>query len=319
MTAATDRAAVPAGAPAHATTGSAARTLVEFAQVNKSFKLKGKRVKAVSELSFTIHEGEAIGFVGPNGAGKSTSMKMLMGMLRPDSGQALLMGRPADDERARQGVGYVPENPYLYDYLTPLEIVAMGLQIHERAQGAEARRRAMLWLERLGIAYAAHKRVRNLSKGMTQRTALAHALALEPQLLVLDEPMSGLDPVGRKLVADEIQRYRETGGTLFFCSHILNDVERLASRVLLIDRGLLKADQPLQGLLNKGGLVVRYHGQQALPGFAADGTDVWRMHVGTAQLWSTLQAVHEAGGSLIDVHQGLNLEQMFVELVGVKA
>lgn len=298
--------------------------LVVFEAVHKSFKVKGKRVKAVDDLGFVIRQGEAIGFVGPNGAGKSTSMKMLMGMLQPDSGRTLLMGRPAADERARQGVGYVPENPYLYDYLTPLEIVRMGLEIHQRARGAEAGQRAMQWLERMGIGYAAHKRVRNLSKGMTQRTALAHALALEPQLLVLDEPMSGLDPVGRKLVADEVQRYRDSGGTLFFCSHILNDVERLASRVLLIDRGRLMADEPMDGLLNKGGLVVRYHlpapsnhpHAAPLPGFESDGTDIWRGHVPAHALWATLQAIQASGASLLDVHQGLNLEQMFVEVVG---
>ncbi|RZS33347.1 ABC transporter ATP-binding protein [Corticibacter populi] len=295
-------------------------TLIEFVRVNKSFKLKGRRQPAVQDLSFSVRAGEAIGFVGPNGAGKSTSMKMLMGMLRPDKGEALLMGWPAADERARQGVGYVPENPYLYDYLTPLEIVTMGLQIHGRARGREAAQRAMQWLERMGIGYAAHKRVRNLSKGMTQRTALAHALALEPRLLVLDEPMSGLDPVGRKLVADEVQLYREGGGTLFFCSHILNDVERLASRVLLIDKGQLKADQPLQGLLNKGGLVLRYHlVGQPLPGFASDGTDIWRAQIPAGQLWQTLHAIEASNGTLIDVHQGLSLEQMFVDLVAASA
>lgn len=288
--------------------------MVEFIAVSKAFKQKGKRILAVDTLSFGIDAGEAIGFVGQNGAGKSTSMKMLMGMLRPDAGQAMLMGRHASDERARQGVGYVPENPYLYDYLTPLEIVTMGLEIHGRATGHQARKQALDWLERLGIAYAAHKSVRNLSKGMTQRTALAHALALQPQLLVLDEPMSGLDPVGRKLVADEVQRYRDGGGTLFFCSHILNDVERLASRVLLIHQGRLVADQPIEALLNRGGMVVRYLGE-ALPGFTADGTHLWRAQVDANAVWDTLQRIQQHGGTLVDVHQGINLEQMFVQLI----
>ena len=117
--------------------------LVEFEGVSKSFKLKGKWLRAVHDLSFAIRPGEAIGFVGQNGAGKSTSMKMLMGMLRPDQGGIRLMGREAGDERARRGVGYVPENPYLYDYLTPLEVLTMGLGIHLGLRGAAAEARTM--------------------------------------------------------------------------------------------------------------------------------------------------------------------------------
>lgn len=288
--------------------------LVEFEGVDKSFKLKGKPIQAVQDLNFSIHPGEAIGFVGQNGAGKSTSMKMLMGMLRPDKGVIRLMGREASDERARRGVGYVPENPYLYDYLTPLEVVSMGLGIHLGMRGAAAEKQAMHWLERMGIAYAARKRVRNLSKGMTQRTALAHALALEPHLLVLDEPMSGLDPVGRKCVADEVHAYRERGGTVFFCSHILNDVERLASRILLIHQGRLHADVGMAELLMRGDMVVRYHGQQ-LEGFLPGGDDIWTAQVEKKQVPVTLARITQTGGELIDVQRVFTLEEWFARIV----
>jgi ABC-2 type transport system ATP-binding protein len=288
--------------------------LVHFGSVNKGFRQKGQTVQAVRNLGFQVLQGEAIGFVGQNGAGKSTSMKMLMGMLKPDSGDVQLMGLPAWDERARQGVGYVPENPYLYDYLTPLETLVMGLAMHRRATGKEAHDIAMGWLDRLGIAYAAHKRVRNLSKGMTQRTALAHALAIEPQLLVLDEPMSGLDPVGRKLVADEVQSYRSRGGTVFFCSHILNDVERLASRILLLHQGELKANLSMSELLTQGDMVVRYHGT-ALDGFVAEGTDIWKRQVPKAQVQQALETIQSAGAELIDVQRAFTLEALFDRVV----
>lgn len=294
-------------------------TLVEFVEVSKTFRAKLQRVKAVDNLSFRIDDGESVGFVGQNGAGKSTSLKMLMGMLQPDTGVTYLQGLPAKKEASRCGVGYVPESPYLYDYLTPLEIVSMGLSIHGRAQGSEARTRALQWLERLGIGYAAHKRVRNLSKGMTQRTALAHALALEPRLLILDEPMSGLDPAGRKQVADELLLYRKSGGTVFFSSHILNDVERLASRVILIHRGKLCADQPTSELLlRQDRMLVRYRGASSLPGFEEESAAVWKSEVHNAQLWNTLHAIAEAGGQLLEARPGQTLEQIFVDVIGEK-
>ncbi|MDO5652677.1 MAG: ABC transporter ATP-binding protein [Brachymonas sp.] len=286
---------------------------VQFDNVSKSFRHKGNQIIAVRDLSFSIFSGEAIGFVGQNGAGKSTSMKMLMGMLKPDKGEIRLMEQAAQSEKARKNVGYVPENPYLYDYLTPLEIVVMGLEIHERAKGDSAAKCAMKWLERVGVAYAAHKRVRNLSKGMTQRTALAHALAIEPKLLVLDEPMSGLDPVGRKLVADEIQAYRGRGGTVFFSSHVLNDVERLASRLLLIHKGELRADKSMAEVLSQGDLVLRYKGT-GMDGYLEDGMGLWKKQIKQSELQATLQTLPDSV-ELVDVQRSFNLEQLFVDIV----
>ena len=158
-------------------------------------------VIALDSISLTIGHGETVGFIGNNGAGKSTTLRIILGLQRATSGMARLNGLPIDDPDARGGVAYVPENPYLYDYLTPMELLSIGVKMHRRGFvggriGLELH--CKNWLERFGIAHVADKRIRNFSKGMTQRTALAHALACEPDFLILDEPLSGLDPLGRQ-------------------------------------------------------------------------------------------------------------------------
>ncbi len=290
-------------------------TPIEVQGLHKSFKSKGKAIKALDAVGFTVEKGQSVGFIGQNGAGKSTSIKILLGALRADSGQALLMGRAADDPRSRQGVGYVPENPYLYDQLTPREVVSSGLRLHG-IKGQENHRRTEHWLERLGIAYAADKRIRNLSKGMTQRTALAHAFAIEPQLLVLDEPMSGLDPVGRRQVADLMQEYRLGGGTLFFSTHILHDVERLADRFVMIHKGRIRAQQSIADMLaSQNTLVVRYYGARGLPGFAEDAGMVWKGVCERSQMPKALASIADAGGTLLNAHPQNSLEELFDNIV----
>lgn len=290
-------------------------TPIEVQGLHKSFKSKGKAIKALDAVSFSVEKGQSVGFIGQNGAGKSTSIKILFGALRADAGKTLLMGRAADDPRSRQGVGYVPENPYLYDQLTPREVVSSGLRLHG-IKGQENHRRTEHWLERLGIAYAADKRIRNLSKGMTQRTALAHAFAIEPHLLVLDEPMSGLDPVGRRQVADLMQEYRLGGGTLFFSTHILHDVERLADRFLMIHKGRIHAQQSIADMLaSQNTLVVRYYGAQGLPGFAEDAGMIWKGNCERSQMPAVLAAIAKAGGTLLNAHPQNSLEELFDNIV----
>lgn len=289
---------------------------IEVAGLSKAFKLKGKAIKALDEVGFSVEMGQSVGFIGQNGAGKSTTIKVLFGALRADDGQALLMGRSAEDPKSRQGVGYVPENPYLYEQLTPREVVSSGLRLHG-VRGAENLRRTEHWLEKLGIAYAADKRIRSLSKGMTQRTALAHAFAIEPQLLVLDEPMSGLDPVGRRQVADLMQEYRQGGGTLFFCTHILQDVERLADHFVMIDRGRVRAQQGVAELLaSQGEMVVRYLGAQALPGFERDAGQVWKGLLPRQAVAGALVQIEVMQGVLLNVHPQNSLEELFDSVVG---
>lgn len=289
--------------------------LVEVAGLIKRFKLKGREIKALDDVSFTVAAGESVGFIGQNGAGKSTTIKILFGAIRAESGEALLMGRSAEDPRSRAGVGYVPENPYLYEQLTPREVLSAGLRLHG-IRGVENTRRTALWLDKLGIAYAADKRIRNLSKGMTQRTALAHAFAIQPELLVLDEPMSGLDPVGRRQVADLMQEYRQQGGTLFFSTHILHDVERLADRFVMIHKGEIVAQQSMAEMLaSQSLLVVRYHGEAALEGFRPDAQRIWKGLCPRTDLPALLQRLQDSGAVLIDAQPQSTLENVFEGLV----
>lgn len=290
--------------------------LIEVQGLHKAFKLKGRRIKALDDVNFAVEVGQSVGFIGQNGAGKSTSIKILFGALRADAGQALLMGRPAEDPLSRRGVGYVPENPYLYEQLTPREVVSSGLRLHG-IKGEENHKRTERWLDKLGIAYAADKRIRNLSKGMTQRTALAHAFAIQPELLILDEPMSGLDPVGRRQVADLMQEYRVAGGTLFFSSHILHDVERLADHFVMIHRGQIRAQQSVTELLtSQSDMVLRYLGHAGLDGFERDAGEVWKGQLPRSQIVAALAAVEAMGGVLLNVHPQNSLEELFDAVVG---
>src|SRR4029079_11602158 len=192
--------------------------------------------EAVRGISFRVTQGEAFGFLGPNGAGKTTTIKILMGLMRPTGGQVSLFGLPVPHRRSREKVGFMPENPYIYPYLSPWEFVEACARL-SGLRGAALRARVQRVLEQTGIASAATRQVRRLSKGMVQRTGLAAALVADPELLVLDEPMSGLDPVGRKEVRDLIFAERDEGRTIFFSTHILGDVEAMCDRVTILREG----------------------------------------------------------------------------------
>lgn len=266
---------------------------------------------AVNDLSLTVGEGEVFGFIGPNGAGKSTTIKMLTGVLRPTAGTASMFGVDVSLPEARRGMGYVPENPSLYDFLTPLELLYMGLDIHGLNLD-DRRRHCMQWLDRFGLAAVANKAIRSFSKGMTQRAALAHALAIRPRLLILDEPLSGLDPVGRKDVVDILGEYRAAGGTIFFTSHVLHDVERLADRFGLISGGRLLTVQSPQNLLNDAQTVtVRSSGAGPIADFVTEAGGRWRKDVRRDQLWQVLDALRAADHVLLEIRPTLTLEEVF--------
>ena len=195
-----------------------------------------RRVEAVRGISFEVSRGESFGFLGPNGAGKTTTIKILMGLIRPTAGHVRLFGLPVPDRRTREKVGFMPENPYIYPYLTPREFVETCGRL-SGLRGSVLRDRATRVLQQTGIAYAATRQVRQLSKGMLQRTGLAAALVADPELLVLDEPMSGLDPGGRKEVRDMIIDERRQGRTIFFSTHILADVPMLCDHVAILQKG----------------------------------------------------------------------------------
>jgi ABC-2 type transport system ATP-binding protein len=195
-----------------------------------------KKVEAVRGVSFQVKRGEIFGFLGPNGAGKTTTIKMLTGLISPTGGSAAILGDPVPSPEAMGKVGFLPENPYIYPYLTPREFVSLCGRLNGLG-GAVLAQKVEKVIDRVGVGYAIDRAAHALSKGMLQRTALAAALVHDPELLILDEPMSGLDPVGRKEVRDLIVEESRAGRTVFFSSHILSDVEMLCDRVCILRRG----------------------------------------------------------------------------------
>lgn len=196
--------------------------------------------RALDGLSFDVRRGEVFGCLGPNGAGKTTTLKLLMRLVFPTAGTATILGRPLDDLAMRHRIGFLPENPTFYDYLTGEELLTYFAQLCGRT-AAEARVRAAGLLDRVGIGAERRLAVRRYSKGMVQRLGLAQALVNDPELIVLDEPMSGLDPLGRRDVRTLILQLRDEGRTVFFSSHILSDAETLCSRVAILAAGRLQA------------------------------------------------------------------------------
>lgn len=295
-----------------------AALVIELAGLEKMFKTTWMRrdVRALTDVSLTVEEGEAFGFVGPNGAGKSTTIKILMGSIYQSSGIAKLNGIECRDSLARKSVGYVPESPYLYDYLTPIEILMAGCSLHG-VNVQDRWRHCMGWLDRFGLSSAAKRTLRSFSKGMTQRVALAYALAIQPRLLVLDEPLSGLDPLGRKDVIDILLEYRKTGGTIFFSSHVLYDVERLADRFGLIHQGRLATVQSPRALAESAEkMMIRSVGELPIPGGTEESCGCWRIDTPPAQLWNTLENIRNAGHRVLEVKSGTTLESAFIKYVG---
>lgn len=271
--------------------------------------------EALKGISLEVAEGEVFGFIGPNGAGKSTTIKILTGAMRASGGDARLFGVDVSIPESRRGLGYAPENPSLPDYLTPFEILDMSLHLH-RKRPADARRHCLDWLARFGLETVAHRIVRGFSKGMAQRTALANALAIEPRLLILDEPLSGLDPIGRRDVVDILSEYCRGGGTLFFTSHVLHDVERLAHRFGLVHQGMLSAVRsPAEMVGENDAVTIRSRGVAKIDGMHEDAPGRWFCEVPGNAVWSRLEALRQAGHEVIEVRPVLSLESAFMRVV----
>jgi ABC-2 type transport system ATP-binding protein len=203
---------------------------------------------ALDAVTLEVHEGEVFGFLGPNGAGKTTTLKLLMQLIYPTSGRAEILGRPVGDIEVRRRIGYLPENPYFYDYLTAEELLEYfaGLFGH---RGAARKIRVAQLLDEVGIGAERRLQLRKFSKGMLQRVGIAQAILNEPQVVFFDEPMSGLDPLGRREIRELILRLRERGCTVFFSSHVLADAEALCSRVAVLAGGRLAAVGQLADLV----------------------------------------------------------------------
>jgi len=229
----------------------ATQPALQVSGLTKTYRVGVRRrlVAALDGLALEVAQGSIYGFVGPNGAGKTTSIKMLVGLIAPTRGEARIFGRSIRDPESRRAVGYLPENPSFHDFLRPQEV----LRYLGRLSGMSGRaldQRADELLELVGLGQARELTVRKFSKGMVQRLGLAQALIHDPPLLILDEPMSGLDPLGRKDVRDLVVELRRRGKTVFFSTHILSDVESICDRVGMVLRGRLVAEGPLSSLLD---------------------------------------------------------------------
>ncbi|MBI2394975.1 MAG: ABC transporter ATP-binding protein [Deltaproteobacteria bacterium] len=231
--------------------------LVEIDNLRKTYLVGFMRrpVEGARGITFDVREGEIVGLVGPNGAGKTTTIKVLLGLCAPTSGAARIRGIDSRDPRSRERVGFLPENPYVYPYLTPREFVDLCARLSGMSAAARADRVPKV-LERTGIAWAADRPVHRLSKGMLQRTGLAAALVGDPELLVLDEPMSGLDPLGRREVRDLIFEERRSGRTVLFSSHVLSDVEALCDRVVILRGGEVVVAGEVSALVHRGATIT---------------------------------------------------------------
>jgi ABC-2 type transport system ATP-binding protein len=226
--------------------------VIEIEKLTKDFQVgfwKKQTVRALDGLDLAVDRGEVFGFLGPNGAGKTTTLKILMNLIRATSGSARILGEPTGSVAMHRRIGFLPENPYFYDYLTPAEwLTYVGNLFGLRGKELELKVKATL--EKVGLPHAASVQLRKFSKGMVQRIGIAQAIINDPEIVFLDEPMSGLDPLGRREVRQVIAGLKSMGVTVFFSSHILPDVEALCDRVAIMNRGRLQASGALNEILN---------------------------------------------------------------------
>jgi len=215
---------------------------IEILQLEKVYSVgfwRKRPKRALYPLDLVVEEGEIFGFLGPNGAGKTTTLKMLMGLVFPTAGSARILGLELDDPRMKAQIGFLPEQPYFYDYLTAVEL----LKYYGRLSGVDEKQlvsRVEAVLKRVALEDAAHLQLRKFSKGMLQRVGIAQAILHDPKVVFLDEPMSGLDPMGRREVRNLIEGLKAEGKTVFFSTHILSDAEALCDRVAIVHLGQLR-------------------------------------------------------------------------------
>ncbi len=215
---------------------------VEIQNLKKVYKtgVGQKKIGALDGISLSVVQGEVFGFLGPNGAGKTTTIKILVGLMLPTSGTAKLFGEACDNTEVRSKIGFLAESPYFYEYLTAEEFLAFYGQLFDLSK-SEIKQRSAALLKQVGLDSSANVQLRKFSKGMLQRIGIAQALINDPELVILDEPMSGLDPIGRKEMRELILGLKAQGKTIFFSSHIIHDVEVICDRVSILAHGKLVA------------------------------------------------------------------------------
>lgn len=229
------------------------KEIILFENVSKTYNLGlgEKKLPVLFDVSFNVSEGEIFGFIGPNGAGKSTTIKLILNLIYPDKGNVLVFGDKPDNTENRKLIGYLPEIPYYFDYLTPEELAWFSGKIVGLSEG-EIKKRCDELFAKLLFEEHRKKKIKELSKGNAQKAGIVATFIAHPKLLILDEPMTGLDPVGRKLVGDLILEFKEKGHTIFLTSHILSDVERFCDRIVIIHQGKISIFDSKENLLKSG-------------------------------------------------------------------
>ena len=275
-------------------------SIVEVKSLHKVFRdfWQRPKVKAVNGLDLDIRRGEIFGLLGPNGSGKSTTIKMLLGLLHPTSGEIAVFGRSPRDVQTKARIGYLPEESYLYNYLTPRETLEFYGRLFDMA-GEIRRDRIEQLIEMTGLKHAANRQVGEFSKGMARRVGLAQALINDPELVILDEPTSGLDPVGCRQVKDLMLALAKRGKTIILSSHLLADVEDVCDRIAILYNGTIRAQGRVSQLLEKQDRVRLT--MQSLP---------------PDRMKELLMTIRERIGAEPEVdHPSMNLEQFFLEVV----
>ena len=300
---------------------------LEIRDLQKEFRsdLLKKRFKALHGISFDVHEGEIFGYVGHNGAGKTTTIKITCGLIFADAGTVKIFGKDCTRPEARLPLGYLPEHPYFYDYLTPVE----ALKFYGGLSGLTSReieKKIPALLDEVNLGFAANQRLRGFSKGMLQRLGMAQALVHDPALLILDEPMSGLDPLGRKMMRDIILEQKRKGRTVFFSSHVLSDVEEISDRVGIIIRGKMRDVGEIHSLLGppqRFEFVFSALNEQQRSLFTAPAAplqkgDVWYVTVeGESARDATMALIRANELPMIQFNaKRKSLEEFFVEAMG---
>jgi ABC-2 type transport system ATP-binding protein len=280
--------------------------------------------RALDGLTLRVEEGDVFGFLGPNGAGKSTTLKLLMALIFPTSGTARILGRPIHDVRMHRDIGYLPEQPYFYDYLTGRELLDYFARLFDYGP-QERRDRIRNLLDNVGLSSAGDLQLRKYSKGMLQRIGIAQAILNDPKVVFLDEPMSGLDPVGRREVRDIILELKQQGRTVLFSTHILSDAEALCDRVAILLNGKLEGVGSLDQIMpiHVQGMEILFEPgpgrdlPSILSGTATRTGSHYHIVVREAELYATIEQLHRCEARIITVTQlKPTLEEFFFRLVG---
>lgn len=281
---------------------------IRMEHVGKRFRLGFwmRDVEVVRDVSLAVPPGSLFGYLGHNGAGKTTTIKMLLGLISPTTGQVSVWGGSPFDANIRRRVGYLPEQPYFYDYLTAAEFLGFQARLCGLSGDARDRRIAEV-LEWVGLVGVEAVPLNKFSKGMQQRIGLAQAIIGDPDLVILDEPMSGLDPVGRKAVRDIILELKHRGKTVFFSTHILSDAEAVCDQVAILVKGQVESIGPLADLLSPKVTTVEVVATGLPEGFAVDGADCavkggeWHFKLVEADVAPLIRKLLDEGGQVVSV------------------